>query len=63
MDETEPSGEFTLAVTTENAAFEDKPYETARILREVADRIERGHDAGVIWDVNGNRVGEFDFST
>ncbi len=54
--------QFTLAIDTSNAAFED-PGEVPRILRYVADRIEeRGSpdaDSGNIRDVNGNRVGEW----
>lgn len=29
-------------------------------LREVVDRLERGDSEGVIKDINGNRVGDFD---
>lgn len=59
---------FTLTITgMGNAAFqEDEDFggnpetEVARILRTAADRIENGHlDAGSLWDVNGNKVGEY----
>lgn len=42
-----------------NAAFEGEacPGEVARILRQVADRVEAGHDEGLVHDVNGNKVG------
>lgn len=47
-----------------NAAFEDCPsFETARILREVADDIEASsmYCSGNLRDVNGNTVGQFSF--
>ena len=57
---------FKLSIKTDNAAFtnedtgEDAPHaEVARLLREVADRVEGGDDHGVIMDVNGNNVGTF----
>lgn len=59
---------FTLTLDTDNAAFDDgnAAAETARILRDCADRIERGDDGdwtldGIVlslYDVNGNRVGQ-----
>jgi len=50
---------YTLSIKTDNAAFEDDPgYEIARILRQVADRVECGEEGDIILrDVNGNRVG------
>jgi len=56
------SGSFKLSIRTGNAAFEDdnKSTEIARILRELANRIEHyGHTDGKIYDVNGNHVGDF----
>lgn len=55
---------FQLWINTDNAAFEgeDKAAEVARILRDIADKVER---EGVQWhfqtirDVNGNDVGRF----
>lgn len=60
---------FTVSIETGNAAFDETPglgatrsREIARILRELADNVER-HDYGtgaqVDWlrDINGNRVG------
>lgn len=52
-----------LKMHTNNAAFEDAPcMEVARILHELADRIDqRGYfDAGndyPLSDVNGNKIG------
>lgn len=55
---------FEVALSTNNAAFadDDLGYELARILRELADRIEDGGIAGAgsvirLRDINGNRVG------
>jgi hypothetical protein len=46
---------------TDNAAFNDAPeFEVARILREMADRIELlggGFYSGPVRDVNGNKIG------
>ena len=54
---------FRLQVRTDSAAFEDDPApELARILRDVAGRIEAGQDIGhylTIHDVNGNPVGQY----
>ena len=43
----------------EYAAFQDgnDGFEMARILRQIADRIEDGYRYGVMHDINGNRVG------
>lgn len=49
-----------IELTTGNAAFSDEPAsEIARILRELADRIESGMatDETPLRDINGNRVG------
>ena len=53
-----------VALRSCNDAFVDCPsFETARILRELADDIEASsmHCAGNLTDVNGNRVGSFFF--
>lgn len=58
---------FRLTIDTDNAAFEgeNKGLETARILRVVADRLERRDgDFGyfqTLRDVNGNDVGRAAF--
>jgi hypothetical protein len=52
---------FTIDPTL-NAAFEDdRGHEVARILREIADRVEVGHEYGVAHDINGNTVGSWRF--
>jgi hypothetical protein len=57
--------QFKLTIECDNAAFDDEPcFEVARILREAAERIlNMGTiDHGVIRDINGNRVGSWDFT-
>ena len=55
---------FKLSIDCGNSAFdENQNAETARILRELADRIEREQTARLpddfwISDCNGNRVGK-----
>ncbi len=54
----------TLRITMSGAAFEDDSLELARILRDLAKKIENNGgvvsgDEWVIRDVNGNSVGEF----
>ena len=48
---------------TDNAAFDDmKEIEVARILRELAGKIESGGASGMfqnVHDINGNIVGTF----
>lgn len=54
---------FHLHITAENAAFGEEPAgEIARILREVANRIEAGENIDKyrnLHDLNGNVVGVF----
>jgi hypothetical protein len=52
---------FWTSFNTRNAAFEDEGHatETARILRDIADRIEDGDFAGPVRDVNGNTIGSY----
>jgi len=53
---------FRLDIAVENSAFEPVPGpEVARILRAVADRVERGEESGKLNDINGNKVGYFDY--
>lgn len=56
---------FKLHFDTDNAAFSDDPAnEAARILREIADKLERGESlgGGPIRDANGNRVGHWEMT-
>lgn len=50
---------ITLEFDTDNAAFEDREFETARVLRDVATKVENGSTGGTIYDYNGNRIGAF----
>lgn len=56
---------FTLSFETTNAAFTDDPVgETARILREIADKIEGQHGrfySAPVRDMNGNSIGRIEF--
>lgn len=51
---------FKLEIVTDNAAFEEGPAtELARILRDLANRVEQdGEFDGVVRDINGNVVGK-----
>lgn len=53
---------FKIEIDTGNAAFEDegKGYEIARILRDIADKVENGAESGIARDINGNKVGTFE---
>jgi hypothetical protein len=53
--------EFTIKIDTTNSAFSDPDpaTELARILREVAKRVEAGETTGYVKDGNGNKVGRF----
>lgn len=55
---------FTVKFDTDNAAFADggRDAEIVRILRAIADRVEREGCSGfyeTIRDINGNDVGRF----
>lgn len=53
---------MTLKFKTGNAAFDidgSPVTEAARILREIADRIESGRLDGYVFDINGNMIGRY----
>ena len=54
---------FQLKIHTHGAAFHDGDTgkEVARILRELADRVENGRTSGRVFDVNGNACGGWTF--
>lgn len=56
--------QFTVTIDTDNAAFDgdDCGAELARILREIAQKVEDGADEGNAFDINGNRVGSFELA-
>lgn len=47
---------------TDNSAFEDenKPFEIARILREIAFKVENDITEASISDINGNVIGTWE---
>ena len=54
-----------IEFATGNAAFDEEcggslEYETIRILREICEKIEIGYTDGVIMDINGNKIGEWE---
>lgn len=53
-----------LEMETENEAFQNGEihYEIARILKEIAQKLEKLQDDGVIHDINGNKVGKWAIS-
>jgi hypothetical protein len=57
---------FKLEIETANAAFtnsdQDAEFETARILREIASKLESGTRSGKCVDGNGNTVGDWTIS-
>lgn len=49
-----------ITINSTNAAFDTWPeIETARLLREIADKVERGSTGGPAIDINGNKCGEW----
>ena len=53
---------FVVTIETDNAAFEDagREIETARILRDIARRLDKGDDFDtrrLVFDANGNHAG------
>ena len=54
---------FKIEMNTDNAAFDGDDYvrgtEVAAILRCVANEIEMGRGSGPVFDINGNRVGNY----
>jgi hypothetical protein len=54
---------FTMETFNSGEAFDEPAAELARILRELADRIEAAGDSGriTLHDLNGNRCGHASF--
>lgn len=51
---------FKVEFATDNAAFEDVNSEVARILRDLADKVDSGtRTDGRVMDYNGNAVGKW----
>lgn len=55
---------FQLSIKTDNAAFAagNRNAETARILAEIAKKINEGNSSGKARDLNGNTVGAWAFT-
>ena len=50
---------LTITIQQSNAAFEDSDAETARILRQLADRVSNGVCVDdPVKDINGNTIGK-----
>lgn len=60
-----PKPEFQCRFDLGNAAFDgaslDRSNEITRLLRETADKIDTGEEEGALFDLNGNRVGQWSF--
>lgn len=55
---------FKLTIRTENEAFDGFPGdELARILRDVAEKLQDGRNRAVCVDVNGNTVGSWELTS
>jgi hypothetical protein len=55
---------FAMAFTLDNAEFETpaaRAEGVARLLRETANRVDAGHTDGVLFDINGNKIGKWGF--
>ncbi|QPO17126.1 hypothetical protein SEA_LILBEANIE_48 [Gordonia phage Lilbeanie] len=50
---------FHVEMTAEGAAFDDRPAEIARLLRDAADAVADGKRSGTLVDYNGNHAGRF----
>lgn len=52
---------MSMRIDSDNAAFEEDSgaVEVARLVRQIADRIDQGEREGKLLDLNGNTVGEF----
>ena len=54
---------FIMDAKMDNAAFRAYPEgELARMLREIAEKIEKGRVYGSVMDINGNIVGSWDIT-
>lgn len=52
---------FTITFDTDNDCFTSKPEkETARILRDIAGKVEAGQTFGKVMDINGNSIGTWE---
>lgn len=49
------------AFRDEDGNLDETGYEVRRLLKQVAIKIECGHDGGNLIDINGNRVGSWKY--
>lgn len=50
-----------IEFSTGNAAFDEYgDYEVKRILAKIIEQVENGYEDGVIMDINGNKIGEWE---
>lgn len=56
--------EFVLKIECDNSAFDygERPYEVARILRELAGKVKNGYNMVYLTDINGNAVGAANYN-
>ena len=53
---------LSIKFSTTNEAFQgDETGETVRTLREIARKMERGTEAGPVMDLNGNKIGAWEY--
>ena len=52
---------FTVSIDCNNSAFDDGNTELARILRDLATRLDNGVTQAILKDINGNIVGQAEF--
>lgn len=51
---------FTMQIECDNSAFEESEgAEVARILHSIGEQLRDGDKIGILYDMNGNRVGRF----
>jgi hypothetical protein len=48
-----------INIKTDNAAFQDNPYEVNNILEKVIRKLDQGEREANLHDTNGNMVGNF----
>ena len=57
--------EFKVKINVDNAAYQDQAiqYQLIDNLKDVIAKLEDGCDWGIVKDVNGNTVGDWDIET
>lgn len=52
---------FELKIELDNDAFDDPGAELSRILKVVSKNVENLAESGNLYDINGNKVGGYEF--